>query len=64
MTQWTQLAVDAIVKTGMAFAMQCDSLNYGGYGCYDMLTSTTPSTPKPQLTELASEVAKYGGTPG
>jgi hypothetical protein len=61
MTQWTTAALDEIVKLGMSFANQFDSLNWGGYGCYDMFSDAAPYAPKPQFDAIVSEIKKYGG---
>jgi hypothetical protein len=59
MTNWTVAAMDEIVKLGMSFANQFDSLNWGGYGCYDMFSDAAPYGPKPQFNAMVSEVKKY-----
>ena len=59
MSAWTQSALEEIVALHMAFANQFDSLNWGGYGCYDMFSDAAPYGPKPQFTALVSEVQKY-----
>ena len=61
MTQWTTAALDEIVKLRMSFANQFDSLNWGGYGCYDMFSDAAPYAAKPQFDAITSEIQKYGG---
>jgi hypothetical protein len=59
MSQWTQVALEEIVTLHMAFANQFDSLNWGGYGCYDMFSDAAPYKPKPQFDAIVFEVKKY-----
>jgi hypothetical protein len=59
MSQWTVAAMDEAVSLGMAFAVQFDSMNYGGYGYLDMFSDSAPYAPKPQFNAMVSEVRKY-----
>jgi hypothetical protein len=61
MSQWTTTAMDEIVALHMSFALQFDSMNWGGYGNYDMFSDAAPYGPKPQFDAMVAEVQKYGG---
>ena len=61
MKEWTDEALNALVKVGAAFANQFTSLNYSGYGYLDMFNDSAPYLPKAQYHAMAAFIAKYGG---
>jgi hypothetical protein len=61
MKEWTDEALNALVKVGAAFANQFTSLNYSGYGYLDMFHDAAPYGPKAQYRAMAAFIAKYDG---
>jgi hypothetical protein len=61
MYDWTQTAIQAFVANHFSFATQFTSLNYSGYGDFDMFSDSAPYGPKAQFYGMVSEVEKYGG---
>ncbi|HEU5439753.1 MAG TPA: GDSL-type esterase/lipase family protein [Ktedonobacterales bacterium] len=57
-TQFTQHAIAAMVRAGVAFAAQFDAASYSGYGRLDMFNVETGEA-KPQFTALAGLIAHY-----
>jgi hypothetical protein len=61
MGQFETAAIDEIVSLGMAFANQFTSLNFSGYGNYDMFSDAAPYAPRAAFDSLAAAVTNNGG---
>jgi hypothetical protein len=58
MTQFSTVAIKAMIAAGVAFACQFDVASYGGYGLLDMFSVATDQA-KPQYYALSSMIRQY-----